>query len=65
MCIFPTYHALSDKLALPTYVQAGPVVSRLAAATNSIFECISKPRRVLTASRRSLRGNVEDFHQRS
>lgn len=62
-----TYQALSDKFALPTYIQPPGLGSSLAptAATERtymILLCISSPSRVLTQSRTRSVGKLGDRH---
>lgn len=55
-----TYHALSDRFALPIYTQAAP--SRICSWTNMTLLCSSRPCRVASQSRSNSRGKVVAFH---
>lgn len=55
---YDTYHALSDRLALPTYAQATLPRTTLWGLTNIILLCINIPSLILLQSRISDRGKV-------
>ncbi len=60
-----THHALSERLALPTYAKhfLGEFVAS-GARTNITLLCMSKPGRTDLQSRRSSRGKVAACHHR-
>jgi hypothetical protein len=58
-----TYHALSERLALPTYAKQRPALSSGSwGRTNMILLCMSTPGLTDLQSRRCCRGKVEACH---